>query len=69
MGPIPCGGGEGGVAGPGAYMEVSINGGTPNRWFRMEIPLNWMIWGYPYFRKFHIEMYTVYNTGMKLDIR
>ena len=26
--------------------------GVPqNGWFFMEIPLEWMIWGYPYFRK------------------
>ena len=28
-------------------MEVSINGDTPAGWFIMEF----MIWGYPYFRK------------------
>ena len=36
----------------GCYMRVSINGGTP----KMDgsygkIPLKWMIWWYPYFRK------------------
>ena len=32
-------------------MGVSINGGIQNGWFIEKIPLKWMIWGYPYFRK------------------
>ena len=30
-------------------MRVSIDGGTPNAWFIMDIN-KWMIWGYPDFR-------------------
>ena len=33
-------------------MEVSINGGYPKMvGFKGNIPLKWIIWGYPYFRK------------------
>ena len=32
-------------------LGVSINGGTPMDGLSWRIPLKWMIWGYPYFRK------------------
>ena len=33
-------------------MVVSIKGGTQNGWFMREYPIyNWMIKGYPYFKK------------------